>query len=115
MNLYFEKWNSESALCIDDLQLPFYTDFNKPRFETENILYKYLCNLKQPMLIINSFQHDTKLDGDSVSGMIDSTKDITVEETDILVVHRDYGLLLFEVKGIKKVVTMKEENIKEKQ
>lgn len=51
------------------------------------------------MLIINSYQHNTR-DGDFTTGIIDRKKDITVEQTDILVVHRDYGICLFEVKDM---------------
>lgn len=58
------------------------------------------------MLIINSYQHNTILEGGTTAGIIDNKKDAIVDEIDILVVHRDYGLLLFEVKRMQKVVKL---------
>lgn len=101
---YFYKWDDETSCCLDDLSLPFYTDYNKPNFDTEYCLYKYLRALREPMLIVNDFQHNTKAEGGVHMGILDKSGNVTVQEIDILVVHRDYGLLLFEVKSMKKVV-----------
>lgn len=109
LNKYFEKWNDLSvAECYS---LPFCTNYNSASYKTEKCLYDYLCALKEPMLIANGYQHNTKSKRNLQTGICGSEECATVDETDILLVHRDYGLLLFEVKDMREIIKLKSESL----
>lgn len=95
LDKYFDLWNK--YYTYKSYPLPFCTDYNKASYETEKVLYDYLTSLGEPALIINGYQRNT-----GVTGVTQEPGQI--RDIDLLVVHKLYGLLLFEVKDMRKVI-----------
>lgn len=101
LDKYFELWNVNGDVSC--YKMPFWTNYNHASYQSEQILYDFLGKLNEPMLLVNSYQHNTRTEGGESTGITDTGQASSVSEVDVLVVHKVYGLLLFEVKDLREV------------